>query len=481
MRTAALAIVTLLFAGIAHGAPASLALESCHVAGTDEPARCGTLEVYEDRAAARGRRIPINVVVFGAKSDNRAPDPVFVIPGGPGQSAVEFAWFLLRDLAFARARRDIVFIDQRGTGGSNPLSCDLGTTLNDIVHAIGIGVDADLDGVRACRRELEKKADLRLYTTAIAMDDLDEVRAALGYERINLFAASYGTRAALVYMRQHPGRVRSAILRALGSVDLKLPVTVGPDAQRAFDRLIAACQADRHCRERFPGIEAELKTTLARLTLSPVTVSVIDPRTREPVDVRVDADVFGSGIFFLLFATEWSRHLPYVVHAAARGRFQPFATIVVPVMAASAMPVHWGMRRSVLCAEDVPLVTAEEVRKAGQTSVFGAVSDLGLLASCRHWPAGVTPSGFSDPIKTDVPILAISGEEDPVLPPRRAESALRYLSRALHVVVPGTGHGPNFPGCVRELAAQFLELGTTESLRPSCVASIERPAFAIPK
>jgi pimeloyl-ACP methyl ester carboxylesterase len=436
--------------------------------------------VYEDRVAASGRKIPLKVVVFPAKSGAAASDPLFVIPGGPGQSAIEFASFLLRDLAFAHARRDIVFVDQRGTGGSNPLQCELGATLDDVVRAVGIGVDADLAAVRACRRELERRADLRFYTTAIAMDDLDETRAALGYERINLFAASYGTRAALVYMRQHPGRVRSAILRALGSVDLKLPVTVGPDGQRALDRVFAACRVDRDCHTRFPDPEVELKTVLARLTISPVTVTVTDPRTRELADVRIDADVFGSGIFFLLFATDWSRHLPHVVHAAARGRFQPFATLAVPVMVASAVPVHWGMRRSVLCAEDVSQVTADQVRKSGETSTLGSASDLGLVASCREWPVGAIPAGFTEPIKSDVPILAISGEEDPVLPPRRAESALRYLSNALHLVMPGVGHGPNFPGCVRELAAQFLESGTTEGLRPTCVGSLERPAFTVP-
>jgi pimeloyl-ACP methyl ester carboxylesterase len=175
---------------------ASLELATCAVPGTAEPARCGTLQVFEDRAAARGRKIPLKIVLFPAKSGRPEPDPLFILAGGPGQSATEFAGVLIRDFAFAHERRAIVFVDQRGTGGSNPLQCPLGGSFDEIVQSVAVGVDADLPAVRACRAELERRADLRFYTTPFAMDDLDDVRKALGYERINLWAASYGTRGA---------------------------------------------------------------------------------------------------------------------------------------------------------------------------------------------------------------------------------------------------------------------------------------------
>jgi pimeloyl-ACP methyl ester carboxylesterase len=453
----------------------------CEVAGTVEKARCGTLDVAENRGAGDGRRIPLKIVVIPARSEKPAPDPLFIIPGGPGQSATEFAGYLLRDLGFAHETRDLVFVDQRGTGGSNPLRCGLGNTLGELVRLLSVGVDADLDAVRACRRELEERADLRFYTTSIAMEDLDEVRAALGYERINLFAVSYGTRAALVYMRRYPSRVRSAILRAVGSVDVRLPLTVAIDSQRALDRLFATCAKDEDCREAFPDPVGQLRTVLKRLAASPVTVSVNDPRTGSPVNLRIDADVFGTGLFFLLYVTEWARHIPMLVHAAAQGNLQPFASLIVPVFVGTATPVYWGMRRAVLCAEDAAGLTGEDVERAAGDTLAGTTANLGLLASCREWPVGTLPEGYTDPIRSDVPVLAISGEEDPVLPPSRAEGALAHLPNSFHVIVPATAHGPNFPACVRDLARDFLEDASADNLDDTCVEDIKRPSFTLPR
>ena len=458
---------------------ASLELTPCELPGTSETARCGSLDVYENREARSGRRIPVRVAVFPAKSPKPAADPLFVIAGGPGQSAVEFAGLLIADFAFAHQRRDIVFVDQRGTGGSNGLHCSLGGSFNDIIQMVSVGVDADLAAVAACRHELEQRADLRFYTTPLAMDDLDDVRAALGYERINLFGASYGTRAALVYMRQHPGRVRSAILRALGSVDLRLPATVAEDGERALNRLLGACSAEEGCRTAYPLLEQTLKSVLERLEQAPVIVKATDPRSGTSHDVRVDHNVFGTTLFFLMFTTDWSKDLPRVIHAAGRGDYAPLAA-VLPLNVLTALPVHWGMRRSVLCSEDVTLITEEEIRRAGAGTIVGDTSNLGLLAACRDWPLGPLPAGYFDPVTSDVPILAISGVEDPVLPPRRAEAALKWLPNATHLVVPGIAHGPNFPGCVRDLAGRFLEAGSGEDLDTSCVLAVRRPPFTTP-
>jgi pimeloyl-ACP methyl ester carboxylesterase len=459
---------------------AGLQLAPCQIPATTEPARCGTLEVYENRAAATGRKIPIKVVVFPAKAAARRPDPLFIIAGGPGQSATEFAGVLIRDFAFAHESRDVVFVDQRGTGGSNPLQCSLGGSFNDIVQAVAIGVDADLPAVRTCRQELERRADLRFYTTPLAIDDLDDVRAALGYERINLWGASYGTRAALVYMRQHPKRVRTAILRAVGGVDLKLPVTVAPDGQRALDRLFGACSVDPVCREAYPYAEQSLRTATARLKETPARVQTIDPRTAARHEVDVDDNVFATTIFFLLFATEWSKEIPRIVHAAADGDYKPFAAFL-PLSVLTAAPVHWGMRRSILCAEDIALTSEDEIRRSGRHTAVGDASNLGLLASCREWPIGELPRGYSEPVKSAVPVFAISGEEDPVLPPHRAVDALKWLPNATHVIVPGAAHGPNFPGCTAGLAKEFLEGASAAKLDTSCVLKHQRPPFSVSK
>jgi pimeloyl-ACP methyl ester carboxylesterase len=195
--------------------------------------------------------------------------------------------------------------------------------------------------------------------------------------------------------------------------------------------------------------------------------------------VRIDDNVFGTGVFFLLFMTDWSRHLPHIVATAATGNLEPFTSTVVPVLAATAVPVHWGMRRSVLCAEDMAEVSAADVRAASARTIVGPDANIGLLASCGEWPVGTVPAGYHSPVTTDVPTLVISGEEDPVLPPRRAASALTHMTRATHVVLPGVAHGPDFPGCVETLAAQFLESGSGANLDASCVAGMTRPRFTV--
>jgi len=167
------------------------------------------------------------------------------------------------------------------------------------------------------------------------------------------------------------------------------------------------------------------------------------------------------------------------VHAAVRGDYAPLAAFL-PLSVLTAAPVHWGMRRTVLCAEDIPLITEEDIRGSGRGTMVGDNSNLGLMAACREWPAGELPKGYNDPVKTDVPILAISGDEDPVLPPHRAEDALRWLPNAAHVIVPGAAHGPSFPGCTTALAKQFLDAGTARGLDTSCASSHGRPAFTTP-
>src|SRR5688572_3960416 len=209
-------LVTLLFATIQVGArradtpKPSLELKTCQVRGIKGDAKCGTLEVFENRATRKGRKIPINVVVLPATGAKREPDALFYFAGGPGSAATEDAPGFVDILARIREHRDLVFVDQRGTGQSNPLNCNL---FNPADPQSFFGSFFPVDDVRKCREQLEPKADLTLYTTEIAMDDLDEVRAALGYEQINLYGASYGTRAALVYLRQHPKHVRTAMLQ----------------------------------------------------------------------------------------------------------------------------------------------------------------------------------------------------------------------------------------------------------------------------
>ncbi|HEX5708738.1 MAG TPA: alpha/beta fold hydrolase, partial [Pyrinomonadaceae bacterium] len=255
--------------GDAQAARPSLVLSDCEVPGIKGRARCGTYEVFENRDARVGRKISLKVVVLPATGAERAPDPYFYIPGGPGSSAVEDAPGVAQELTKIRERRDLVFLDQRGTGGSNPLNCPLfdPADIQSYLEAF-----LPLEATRRCRTLLEPKADLKLYTTPFAADDMNEVRAALGYERINLYGASYGTRAALVYMRRHPASVRTATLHGVLPTDELITLAYAEDAQRALDGVLGECERDPACRAAFPRVREDARAAFARLRRGPVEV-----------------------------------------------------------------------------------------------------------------------------------------------------------------------------------------------------------------
>jgi len=258
-------------AGLAEG------LAQLHPCGTSEgptDALCGVLEVYENRATRSGRRISLNIVALPSLAPESAPDPLFFLAGGPGQAAAQMAAEVREIFRPVLRQRDIILVDQRGTGKSHPLDCrSTSNSLQELTES-----DAQsLARLKGCLAGYD--ADVRLYTTPIAMDDLDEVRAWLGYERINLYGGSYGTRAALVYVRQHGGHVRSIVLDGVAPTDMRIPLFAARDAERALDKLLADCEADASCRRAQPGLAARVRALLQRLTDNPARVEVMHPRT----------------------------------------------------------------------------------------------------------------------------------------------------------------------------------------------------------
>src|SRR6185369_5565354 len=265
-----------------------LVLNDCTVEGVQGPAKCGTLEVYENRATKQGRMIGINLVVLPATGDKREPDPLVYFAGGPGSAATEDAPGIANLFKKVREHRDLLFVDQRGTGKSNPLNCPFFNP-NDLQSYLGYFFP--LEDVRKCRAELEATADLKLYTTDIAVDDMDEVRAALGYERLNLFGASYGTRAALTYLKRYPKRVRTATLQGVAPPNEYMPLDFPLGNERALQGILAECAADEACNAAFPNLQDEAKSLLAQLIKGPVEVEVQKPNSSERVKVKLSRDL----------------------------------------------------------------------------------------------------------------------------------------------------------------------------------------------
>ncbi|MET0395257.1 MAG: alpha/beta fold hydrolase [Longimicrobiaceae bacterium] len=464
----------LLCAGGAARAQAApgLALAACRLPDVEAPARCGTLEVPENRANPGGRRIGLRVAVIPAESAAPAPDPVFVIAGGPGQPAATLAAQLLPPLAGVRRDRDVVLVDQRGTGGSNALTCGGGSWTQSARDTA-----SGAEQARACRAALEGRADLRMYGTPAAVADLDAVRAALGYERVNLVGISYGSRVAQEYLRRHPERTRSVVMRAVAPVGFNIPLDGSLAAQEALDRVVADCAADAACAAAYPRLAAELDSVFARADRAPAPVLLREPATGDTATLALSRGLLGQTLYTLLLGSSTRQSIPMLVHGAATRGPEALSPVLSQVIPAVYGPIPRGMYMSVVCSEDAPRITAHDA--AREHRAFMRETEA-IQASCAEWPRAALPADFHEPFRSDVPVLLVSGGADPATPPAMAERARSYLRNALHVVVPAASHGPMLPGCAQEMVARFVAAGSHAGLDAACAAEVRWKPFAVP-
>jgi pimeloyl-ACP methyl ester carboxylesterase len=451
-------------------------LKPCHVPNLDGEVRCGKYEVYENRAAKTGRRINVNVVVVPALSATPAKDPVFWLHGGPGAAATQTASAAVKGgfLGKLREDRDLIFVDQRGTGDSNPLSCDLGddpTKLQEFVGPL-----FPIEKVRQCRERLEKVADLALYTTPIAMDDLDEVRAALGYDQINLVAASYGTIAALVYMRQHSDHLRAVFLAGVANTNIRQPLHFAAGAQHAMDLLYEDCAADKECNAAFPNLRKESAAVLARFDRGPVTAKLFDLTTKQAQTVSIAGGNFVERIRLLLYTTTFARFVPFIIHKAFDGDYLPFETLSVRYNPGSILAR--GMYLTVTCSEGVPFITQEDIIRQTRGTFVGDSRVRSHIAACKEWPRGNVPRSYIDPVKSSVPVLMISGELDASTPPWLGKEALKTLPNGRQVSIRYYGHQVDSP-CIWNVMSDFIAKGSVKEVDTACTQEIRRPPFAM--
>ncbi|MCI0661464.1 MAG: alpha/beta fold hydrolase [Acidobacteria bacterium] len=448
-------------------------LHPCRIPGVNEEVRCGTYEVYEDRQRRRGRKIPINVVVLPALNPAPAPDPLFPLTGGPGQAAtVVFAgWF-----ADIRRERDIVLVDQRGTGGSNRLNCEF-PDLGEIIHAFIAG-NFPIERVRQCRAELEKKADLRFYTTPIAMDDLDEVRAWLGYQRINLYGGSYGTRPALEYLRRYPHRVRTVTLRAVFPQFMRSPLFGARDTEQSLNRLFDDCAKDEACAGAYPNLRGDLQTVLNRLTDSPARISVPDSKSGQTIQLTITRNFFAGAVRRALYDTNHQRAIPAAIRSALAGDFSILAPFISQATGAFGS-LSTGMSLCVTCSEDVSQIGPGQLAREARGTLITTEMAQSLIDVCKVWPRGTIPADYAHPIKSNVPVLIFSGALDHATPPVWAAEVAKHLPNSVHIVMDGIAHSP-FPGCASNLMSRFIYTGEIKGLDTSCVDGLRRPPFLIP-
>ena len=423
-------------------------------------ARCGTVEVWEDRAAKSGPKIALHVAVVKATGRRAAPDPIFFLAGGPGQAATETYPLVAASFARMNLSRDVVLVDQRGTGGSGKLACD------------DVDVDSTTDDPKeiasrsaACRAAID--ADLRQYTTANAADNLDEVREALGYQQVNLYGVSYGTRLGLSYLRRHGEKVRAAILDGVVPPGWALGSTSGKDAERAMDLLFARCAADEECHRAFPDPGGSVRALLAARG-EPAVVSVPHPVTAASTKVTVTRSTLASTLRALLYTSDTSALLPLLVHQAnAENDLSKLAA--QSLLFQGATQISAGLHMAVACSEDAPFLDAARAERENAGSFSGGEAARVYVEACAGWPRGAVPAEERAPVSSQVPVLLLSGELDPVTPPSFAEEVGKTLPRSLAVTVPGEGHAVIGRSCVARVATEFLERGETARLDTSCI------------
>jgi len=459
----------------------SISLEPCEVngvsEGTKEKVLCGRYEVFEDRVAKAGRKISLKIVVFPATGSDKLGDPFWYLPGGPGSSATEDAPYIANQYQKLRERRDIVFVDQRGTGESNPLNCEL---FNSADPQSYFGYYFPLEDVRRCRTKLEQNANLKLYTTSIAMDDFDDVRAGLGVDQVNLIGGSYGTRAVQVYLRAHEKHVRTVVLHGVSPTNQSMPRDFPQHTERALNGVIDECLADDACRNAFPQLRTEVKKVLDTLIKGPVEVEV--KRQQGSSKVKLSRDLAGEAVRYMLYQPGAASRIPLLIHEAANGNFGPLADAALFYRVNLVATGSNGMYFSVTCAEDLPMIKAGEGETNGANTFLGDYRLTQQRAACELWVRGSIPSNYSEPTRSKVPALIMTGEWDPVTPPAYGDTAAKYLPNSLHVVVPHGGHG--FGGldgtqCLDDLVVKFVTAGTTSGLDTSCVKNIKRRGFVL--
>jgi pimeloyl-ACP methyl ester carboxylesterase/streptogramin lyase len=455
----------------AKGAP--LLLVDCQVPGTKVAGKCGTVVVPEDRAKPGGRRLPLRVLVLPAV-EARALEPVYVLLGGPGQAATEDAdgW----DTSPVRRRHAIVLMDLRGTGVGTALDCptradlDLQEVVEPLFH--------DPASFAACAATLAKSADLSLYTTPIAMQDLDDLRQALGHERIDLWAGSYGTRAALVYMRMFGGHVRSAVLSGILPLEDRAPLYHAAAAEEALERLFAQCAADAACHAAYPDPLQDVRTVLAGLAVRPARLSVSHPVTKAPSELTLTAAGFADGLRVMLYSVEQGRSLPRLAAEARAGHLEAFAQAAVQSGWNFNREARLGLLLSVTCSEDVARIRPDDIPRETAGTLFGDTRVRNQVAACAQWPRGRLPADYATPFETHVPTLLFSGTLDPVTPPHWGELALRTFVAGRHVVLPGA-HVPDSP-CVAAMTARMFDTASVQAVDARCVDALSLPPFELP-
>jgi pimeloyl-ACP methyl ester carboxylesterase len=437
-------------------------LTSCTVPGVEEKVLCGHYDVFEDRVARRGRTIALNIVLLPATTDSVLRDPLVFLAGGGVVPATRYARMFASAMPRLRRNRDVLLVDQRGSGGSNGLACDRGA----MDGATSLDREARyLQLIARCRDALASRADVRFYTTTPAMDDLDDVREWLGFPTLNLFGVSYGTSAAQVYVRQHPTRVRTIVAHGLVPLDAPTAVDLARSAQQSLDALLTLCRRDARCHAAFPDLDAEASRVMAPSSLS-------------------ESRLARAAVNDLLASAATMREIPRVIHGLARGDSSVLAPPEPPPGAggAGAAPPPpagppLGVRLAILCSEGLGRIDTASIATRTANTFLGDFPVRYQMRWCEGWPRVDLPVSFWSPVVSDTPILLLNGELDAITPPAYARHVAAGFARSQIVLLANQSHDERSP-CIFGMAESFVIGGGHSKIDASCAARTPPIEFA---
>jgi pimeloyl-ACP methyl ester carboxylesterase len=436
----------------------ALELEPCFIgapgSGVHTAAHCGRLSVPENRQQP-DRQIELNIAVIKSGSSEKRNDPLLLLAGGPGQGAVDTFAGLVKSMGALLPLRDVVMVDQRGTGDSNPLRCEI--TAEDFEAMNELDPEALRTWTKECHQSLD--ADTRQYTTAIAIDDLEAVRQALGYEQWNLYGGSYGTRKALTYMKMYPATIRSVVLDAVVSQDEALGVSHEANLQSTLSRIFERCEKDPACGEAFGDAEQQMWKFLDQLNEQPITLRLQNSTTGEYETVVMTREYAVLALRMFAYSPETMGLIPLLVSLANNGQPETMAAQAQMVMNSLNQGLNNALELSVSCAEDVPFMPTTS---NGTNSLFGDNLFELMRMRCEEWDSVPVDESFKQPVTSDIPTLLLSGEYDPVTPPAFADKTMQTLSNAQHLVAKGQGHIVGTRGCMPKIVAAFIKQPETE-------------------
>lgn len=443
--------------------------ENCHLGEIRAQVKCGTLQVPVNYQSADGKTIDINFAVLPAIDSSEYKTPLMFLAGGPGQAAVELATTLNQVFREVRKTRDIILVDQRGTGESSPLTCDFA----EIEDAYSSRADSILPAeVKKCIAQFDD--DVSQYNSENAIRDFDAVRAALGHKKINIYGGSYGTRAGLVFMRMFPDSVETAILDGVGPIEVPIGM-FGQSGARSFNLLIENCKKSEPCNKAFPNLREEFQTVKNRLAQTPINIDILHPRLGTPTTLIVDEAKFTGNLRFQLYSMQGRSVVPLVIHQAFLGNYQPF----IGLMASSEgeQLVYTGLLFNIVCNEDIPRVTAQAKQADANNNFDGANSHFAWDMVCPHFPQYRPNENFYERVTANIPTLILSGNLDPVTPPSNGEFTAKSLPNSHHIVVKNASHVVATSTCASDIVNEFLIKKTPKKLDESCLDDIPPESF----